>query len=171
MKNILKKFLLITVLLFAVFVCKAESVERTVSLEYISETYIELFSTKTCLKPELVATWHTEAAKYVGEDKANDAVKQLVNSCQSTSTCNKVMSAYADGKVFKFCCSFLNGVNRITLKRNEVYSVDKQAKKLFSHKCHFVEKDSEGSYVFESNDGNNDEFRSLWMHPDSPARY
>ena len=29
--------------------------------------------------------------------------------------------------------------------------------------------DSEGNYIYESNDKNNDEFRFFWMRPDSPS--
>lgn len=155
-----------TVLLFAVFVCKAEVVDGTVFLKSLNGTYIELFSTNTCLKPELKAVWHTEAAKHVGEDKADDIVRQLIEPCKGTFTGDKTVVAYANGQDYKFCCSFLQGV--MNIKGNRISGEDKQGKKLFSHKYHFVEKNSEGSYVFESNDGNNDEFHFFRIRPDSP---
>ena len=32
-----------------------------------------------------------------------------------------------------------------------------------------MQTDAEGNYVYESTDGNIDEFRYFWMRPDSPA--
>lgn len=156
MKNIFKKFLLITVLLFAVFICKAKGVDGTVNTKSISITYIEQFSTQSCLKSEPVATWHTEATKRVGNGKAYDSVKPFVNSRQWTSNGYKALSAYAEGKRYE-----ISGVNIL-------------GKKLFSHKYHVVEKhvvekDSNGNYVLESNDGNNEEYHFLGMRHDSPA--
>lgn len=50
-----------------------------------------------------------------------------------------------------------------------ISGVDKQGKKLFSHKYHFVEKDSDDNYIYETDDKNDDEFRYFWMRPDSPS--
>ncbi len=165
----MKKILLMAMLLFTAFASKAETFDGTTFLKSLSGTYVELFSSETCLSPALSALWHTEAAKYVGEDKADDAVHQLVGGCQGSITGEQAVSTYANGKAFKFCCTFQQGVNKITFKGNRISGVDKQGTKLFSHKHHFVEKDSEGNYIYESNDKNNDEFRFFWMRPDSPS--
>ena len=165
----MKKILLMAMLLFTAFVCKAETLDGTAFLKSLNGTYIELFSSETCLNPVLSAVWHTEAAKYVDEDKADEAVRQLISGCQGTITGKQAVSTYANGKAFKFCCAFLQGVGKITFKGNRISGVDKQGKRLFSHKYHFVEKDSEGNYIYESNDKNNDEFRFFWMRPDSPS--
>ena len=165
----MKKILLMAMLLLTAFVSKAETFDGTAFLKSLSGTYVELFSPNTCLNPILSAVWHTEAAKYVGEDKADEAVRQLVNGCQGAITGEKAVSEYANTKTFQFCCSFLQGVDKITFKGNRISGVDKQGKKLFSHKYHFAGKDSEGNYIYESNDKNNDEFRFFWMRPDSPS--
>lgn len=165
----MKKILFMAVMLLSVFVCKAETLDGAAFLKSLGGTYIELFSSNTCLSPNLSALWHSEAAKYVGEDKADETVKQLVGGCQGTITGEQAVSAYAGGKGFKFYCAFLQGVGKITFKGNRISGVDKQGKKLFSHKYHFVEKDSEGNYIYESDDKNNDEFRFFWMRPDSPS--
>ena len=164
----MKKILLMAMLLFTAFVSKAETLDGTAFLKSLSGTYVELFSSETCLSPALSALWHTEAAKYVGDDKANDAVRQLVGRCQGTITGEQAVSTYANGEAFQFCCAFLQNVSKITFKGNRISGVDKQGKKLFSHKYHFVEKDSEGNYIYESDGKNNDEFRFFWMRPDSP---
>lgn len=165
----MKKFIFMSFLLLLALVCKAETLDGAAFLKSLGGTYVELFSPSTCLNPSLSTLWHNEAAKYVGEDKADEAVQQLVSVCQGTVTGEKAISTYADGKAFKFCCTFLQGVGKITFKGNRISGVDKQDKRLFSHKYHFVEKDSEGNYIYESNDQNNDEFRFFWMRPDSPS--
>lgn len=165
----MKKILLMAMLLFTAFVSKAETLDGTKFLKSLSGTYVELFSSETCLSSALSALWHTEAAKYVGEDKADEIVRQLVGGCQGTVTGEQAVSTYANGKPFKFCCTFLQGASKITFKGNCISGVDKQGTKLFSHRYHFVEKDSEGNYIYESNDKNNDEFRFFWMRPDSPS--
>lgn len=168
-ENKMKKILLMTMLLLAAFVSKAENPDGAAFLKSLAGTYVELFSAKTCLSPALSAVWHAEAAKYVGEDKADAAVRKLTGGCQGTVTGEKAVAAYSQGKAFKFCCSFSQGVDKITFKGNRISGVDKQGKKLFSHKYHFVGKDNGGNYIYESNDNNNDEFRFFWMRPDSPS--
>ena len=165
----MKKILLMAMLLFSVFVCKAKTLDGTAFLKSLGGTYVELFSPKTCLNPNLSALWHSEAAKFVGEDQADEAVLQLISGCQGSITGEKAVSAYASANSFKFCCSFLQGVGKITFKGNRISGIDKQGKKLFSHKYHFIEKDSEGNYIYESDDNNQDEFRFFWMRPDSPS--
>lgn len=165
----MKKLSLFIIMLLSVLTIKAETADGNRFLQSLKGTYIELFSPSTCLSPSLSALWHSEAAKYVGDDKADDAVKQLVGGCQGTITGEQAVSAYAGGKGFKFCCAFLQGVGKITFKGNRISGVDKQGKKLFSHKYHFVEKNSDGNYIYESNDNNNDEFCFFWMRPDSPS--
>ena len=165
----MKKVLFMAVMLLAVLVCKAETLDGTTFLKSLEGTYIELFSSNACLNPSFSALWHSEAAKYVGEDKADEAVKQLVGGCQGAITGEQAVSTYANGKGVKFCCAFQQGVGKITFKGNRISGVDKQGKKLFSHKYHFVEKDSEGNYIYESDDKNNDEFRFFWMRPDYPS--
>ncbi len=165
----MKKILLTAMLLLTVFAGKAETLDGAAFLKSLRGTYVELFSPETCLGPALSALWHAEAAKYVGEDKADEAVRQLVGSCQGSVTGKQAVSAYANGGAFKFCCAFLQGVGKITFNGDRISGVDKQGRRLFSHKYHFVGNDSEGNYVYESNDKNNDEFRYFWMRPDSPS--
>ena len=53
MKKIMKKILLMAMLLFTAFVCKAETLDGTAFLKSLNGTYIELFSSETCLNPVL----------------------------------------------------------------------------------------------------------------------
>ncbi len=157
------------ILLLSVFVCNAESVDGTAFLKSLEGTYVELFSPNTCLRPDFSGLWHNEAAKFVGEDKADEAVCRLVGGCQGTVTGEKAVSKYAQNETFKFCCSFLQEVGMITFDGNHISGVDRQGRELFSHKYHFVGKDNNGNYIYESDDANNDEFRYFWMRPDSPS--
>ena len=165
----LKKNLFIATLLLVVVACKAETKDGVAFLKSLNGTYVELFSTNTCLNPTLSPLWHCEAAKYVGEKKADAAVQQLVNGCTGIITGKEAIEVYSNAKSFKFCCSFLQGIEKFIFKGNRISGVDKQGKKLFSHKYNFVEMDNDGNYIFESNDKNNDEFRFFWMRPDSPS--
>lgn len=157
------------VLVLPVLTGKARTSDGDAFLKSLKGTYVELFSAQTCLSSTLSALWRSEAAKFVGKEKADGAVRQLVSACQGTVTGEKAVSAYANGKSFQFCCSFLQGVAKITFRGNRISGADKQGKRLFSHSYHFVEKDSEGNYIYESNDKNPDEFRFFWMRPDSPS--
>lgn len=138
-------------------------------LNGLKGTYIELFSRQTCLNPKYDALWKSEATKYVGEAKADAAIQQLVGGCQGTKTGEEAVAYHKEHGGMQFCCAFLQGVKKFTINGNRISGFDEQGKKLFSHKYHFVEKDANDSYIYESNDGQADEFRYFWFRPDSPA--
>ncbi len=166
----MKKALLLLSLALIAFGCKTKTSEEEAFLHSLEGTYVELFTTKTCLNPKYTPLWNSEAAKFVGKDKAEEAIAQLVGGCQGTITGEEAVAEYSKTNAFKFCCSFKQGVSKITFSGNHISGVDKDGKELFSHKYHFVEKDSEGSYIYESDDNNTDEFRFFWMRPDSPSQ-
>lgn len=155
--------------MLSALVSQAEPSDGTGFLQSLQGTYIELFSAQTCLSPEYASLWHTEAAKYVGEDNADAAVKRLTASCQGTLIGEKAISAYTTPDKFRFCCSFKQNVAKITFNGNHISGVDKHGQEIFAHQYHFVGKDSDGNYIYESDDSNDDEFRFFWMRPDSPS--
>lgn len=149
-------------------------------LKSLKGTYVELFSSETCLNPKYDALWKSEATKYVGEEKADGAVKQLVGGCQGTRTGEEAVEYFKQQGGMQFCCHFLQGVRKITFSGNRISGVDKDGKRLFSRKYRFVGKDAEGNFIYESmgkgesaargdKDKQPDEFRYFWMRPDSPA--
>ena len=149
-------------------------------LKNLKGTYIELFSSETCLNPKYDALWKSEATKYVGEEKADGAVKQLVGGCQGTRTGDEAVEYFKQQGGMQFCCHFLQGVRKITFSGNRISGVNKDGKRLFSRKYRFVGKDAEGNFIYESmgkgesaargdKDKQPDEFRYFWMRPDSPA--
>lgn len=147
----------------------AQSLSGEAFLKTLKGTYIELFSSETCLNPKYDALWKSEATKFVGEAKADEAVEQLVGGCQGTRTGEEVVAYYKQHGGMQFCCRFLQGVSKFAFAGNRISGYDEAGKKLFSHKYHFVEKDAEGNYIYESNDKQADEFRYFWMRPDSPS--
>jgi len=138
-------------------------------LKSLKGTYVELFSSQTCLSPQLEKLWTSEAAKYVGEAQADATVKKIVGMCQGSKTGETAVEYYKQQGTMQFCCNFMQGVAKFAFAGNRISGVDKNGKKVFSHRYHFVGKDEKGCYIFESNDNNQDEFRFFWMQPDSPS--
>lgn len=138
-------------------------------LNGLKGTYIELFSKQTCLNPKYDALWKNEATKYVGEANANAAIQQLVGGCQGTRVGEEAVAYFKEHEGVQFCCAFQHGVKKFTINGNRISGFDEQGKKLFLHKYHFVEKDANGSYIYESDKRQDDEFRYFWFRPDSPA--
>lgn len=165
----MKKILFVAALLLGGLVCNAQTSDGEDFLESLGGTYVELFSPKACLSPELSSLWHDEAAKYVGEENADEAVRKLLGACQGTEVGEKAASAYERSGEFRFCCSFLAGVEKITFSGRSIRGTDCNGRVVFSHPYRFVEKDGEGSYIYESEDDNDDKFRFFWLRPDSPS--
>ena len=138
-------------------------------LKSLQGTYIELFTETTCLNPQYAALWHNEAAKYVGEAQADGAVKQLTGACLGTKTGEEAVRYYAQNGGMQFCCAFMRGVQKFVFKGDRIAGYDAEGRKVFAHKYRFVEQDTEGNYLFESADRQEDEFRYFWFRPDSPA--
>ncbi len=137
-------------------------------LKSLKGTYIELFSSETCLNSKYNDLWKSEATKYVGESQADGAVKQLIGGCQGTKVGEEAVEYFKQNGGMQFCCHFLQDVKKFVFKGNRIVGLAVDGKQLFSHKYHFVGKDTEGSYLYESDDNNQDEFRYFWMRPDSP---
>ena len=164
----MREVMLIAILVFA----QAEYVsaqKMSAFLKSLKGTYIELFSSETCLNPKYDALWKSEAVKYVGEEKADGAIKQLVGGCQGTRTGEEAVEYFKQHGGMQFCCHFLQGVRKFTISGNCISGVDKDGKKLFSHQYRLVGKDAEGNFIYESKDKQPDEFRYFWIRPDSPV--
>ena len=147
----------------------AETLAGDDFLKSLEGTYIELFSLQTCLETEYDDLWHSEAAKFVGEDCADDAVSQLVGACTGSVIGDDAVAAYAENGTPRFCCSFTQSVAKISFDGSRISGVDVQGSEVFGHNYHFVGNDADGNYIFESDDDNVDEFRYFWMRPDNPA--
>ena len=143
--------------------------EGTAFLKSLKGTYIELFTETTCLNPQYAALWHNEAAKYVGEAQADEAIRQLTDACLGTKTGEEAILYHAQNGGMQFCCAFLQGVQKFHIAGNRIAGYDAQGRKVFAHKYHFMEQDAEGNYLFESEDRQADEFRYFWFRPDTPA--
>ncbi len=138
-------------------------------LKELKGTYVELFTQETCLNPEYDGLWKSEATKYVGEEKAGASIQKLVGGCQGTRIGEDAVAYFKQHEGMQFCCAFQQGVKKFSMKGNRISGYDELGKKVFSHKYHFVEKDANGSYIYESDDRQADEFRYFWFRPDSPA--
>lgn len=165
----MKRILFAAVLLLCGLVCNAQKSDGETFIKSLKGTYVELFSPNTCLSPELSSLWHGEAAKFVGEENADEAVRKLVGACQGVDVGEKAMSAYEQSGEFRFCCSFKGGVEKFTFDGSRIYGTDCQGKVVFSHPYRFVGNDEDGNYIYESCEDNNDEFRFFWLRPDSPS--
>lgn len=138
-------------------------------LRSLKGTYIELFTEAACLNPQYDALWHSEAAKYIGEAQADATVQQLVGACRGTETGEDAVRYYQQNGGMQFCCVFLEGVHTFTFSGNRIAGYDALGKQVFSHKYRFLKQDTDGNYLFESEDRQEDAFRYFWFRPDSPA--
>lgn len=136
-------------------------------LNSLQGTYLELFSTETCLNPEFDPLWQSEARKFAGA-QAEAATRQLIGGCQGTRTGEEAVAFFNANGGVQFCCAFLQGVKKFCFSGSRISGLSADGQTLFSHPYRFVGKDTEGNYVYETQDGNTDEFRYFWMRPDSP---
>lgn len=148
---------------------KQESADGADFLKSLNGTYIELFTGRTCLNPKFDELWKNEAAKFIDEKQAETAVKQLIGGCQGTRTGESAAEYFKKHGGMQFCCAFLQGVEKFAFSGNRIAGYDSRGKKVFAHKYHFVEKDANGSYIFESDNRQEDEFRYFWFRPDTPS--
>lgn len=170
-ENVMKIVVLAVLILLQAQVQKAfaGNSQKSDFLNGLKGTYIELFTNQTCLNPKYDALWKNEATKYVDEAKADTAIQQLVGACKGTRIGEEAMAYFKEHGGMQFCCAFQQGVKRFTISGNRITGFDEQGKKLFSQKYHFVEKDANGNYIYESDKKQADEFHYFWFRPDSPA--
>lgn len=165
----MRKILLSVFVAVAITLVKAENINGIEFLESLQGTYIELFDTRTCLNPEYDELWKTEATKCVGKENAEAAIKGLLAGCSGELIGEDAVTAYENGGM-SFCCSFMQGIAKLTFAGNYIFGIDNNGKTVFAHNYCYVGMDGEGNYIYESTDGNNDEFRYFWMRPDSPKQ-
>ena len=137
-------------------------------LKGLKGTYVELFSTKTCLNPRFEPLWKSEVLKFVDASKADNVLASIRGVCQGTRIGNDAISYCKEQGTMQFCCTFLQGVSRFVVKGRTISGYNADNNLVFAHKYHFLEKDGNGNYLFESDDSNLDEFRFFWFMPDSP---
>lgn len=131
-------------------------------------SYIELFSKNTCLSTEYDDLWKSETLKYIDSAKADSVIAAIQGMCQGKRIGTEAIAYNKQNNNMQFCCSFLQGVSRFEIRGNRIAGYDSNKKLIFSHKYKFIEVDGNGNYIFESVDGNLDEFRYFWFMPDSP---
>ena len=134
----------------------------------LNGSYIELFSKTTCLSPKYDDLWKSETLKYIDSTKADSVIAAIQGMCQGKRTGTEAIAYNKQNNSALFCCSFLQGVRRFEIRNNRITGYDSDKNVVFSHKYKFKEKDGNGNYIFESVDGNFDEFRYFWFMPDSP---
>ena len=110
--------------------------------------------------------WHDDAAAVVGASAATDAVKALKASVGSTTYGDK-----ADPNAFY--CGFINDVKEVSFQDGGKVEFTTTDSKKVSHTYKFLKKDAlsgvmEG-YVFQSTDSNDDEFKYVFLCPDTPG--
>ena len=110
--------------------------------------------------------WNDDAAAVVGAGAAKDAVKTLKASVGSATYGSK-----ADQNAFY--CGFTNDVKEVSFQSGNKVEFTTTDNKKVSHTYKFVKKDAisgvmEG-YVFQSTDKNEDEFKYVFLCPDTPA--
>lgn len=164
----MRRFLLIPTLIFAFISLKAATPTKEDFITLLEGTYIELFSQKTCLNPQLVGLWKSEATKYVGEDNAQNALSKLIRGCQGKAIGQSAINAFKTTGNMQFDCSFKQGVEKFVFEGNKITGFDKSEEEIFSHNYHFLKMDSDGNYLYESDDDNIDEFKYFWFRPDCP---
>lgn len=110
--------------------------------------------------------WHDDAAAVVGGGAATEAVKALKASVGSSTYGDK-----ADPSAFY--CGFINDVKEVSFQDGGKVEFTTSDSKKVSHTYKFLKKDAlsgmmEG-YVFQSTDQNEDEFKYVFLCPDTPA--
>lgn len=110
--------------------------------------------------------WNDDAAAVVGAGAAKEAVKTLKASVGSSTYGDK-----ADPNAFY--CGFINDVKEVSFQDGGKVEFTTTDSKKVSHTYKFLKKDAlsgvmEG-YVFQSTDKNEDEFKYVFLCPDTPA--
>ena len=145
-----KNFLLSVVLLCMVGlmamagspVGKAKMVKKPTQRQVkVEGTYVAFFSDNGANASKWDSLWLAEAAKYVGKEKASEAVAKMKNKCNGTcigSEAVRKFGAFAnDNKdysgTFQFDCRFKHGVDQLTFKGRRITGVDASGSRVFSH--------------------------------------
>lgn len=110
--------------------------------------------------------WNDDAAAVVGAGAAKETVKTLKASVGSSTYGDK-----ADPNAFY--CGFINDVKEVSFQDGGKVEFTTTDSKKVSHTYKFLKKDAlsgvmEG-YVFQSTDKNEDEFKYVFLCPDTPA--
>lgn len=131
----------------------------------LSETYQPLFEGAT-FNDEYNHYWEDYAAAVVGKAAAEDAVKIMKASIGADS------SVIGKENGSAFCCAFTNGITRLSCHGSVITGYDTDDEVVFSHVYKYSGEGSmDGMHqtIFESMDGNEDEFRYFAMCDDTPS--
>lgn len=133
-------------------------------------TYEGLFGPVT-LKPEYNDLWTNYCAAILGKDNAEETVNMLKSTIGASIYGQEAVEAYGNNpENMKFCCEFINGVNKIRFNGTEISGTDINGEEIFSHTYSFIGYDEASKfYEFKSNDDNSDEFTYFFLWPDTMA--
>ena len=131
----------------------------------VKGTYVQLFK-DALFDVKYDKYWNDDAAAVVGASAASNAVKALKASVGATTYGDK-----ADPNAFY--CGFINDVKEVTFEDGNKVTFATTDNKTVSHTYKFVEKNAlsgqmEG-YVFQSTDSNEDEYKYVFLCPDTPG--
>ena len=156
-------------------VCGTSEDKNTDFLYDLSETYQPLFDGAT-FETKYNHYWNEYAAAVVGEKAAVDNnAAGLMKSSIGASWANK-------GTNSSFCCAFTNSVATLSFQGSVITGYDESGNTVFSHSYKYLreghlygpgEDGSQVAYmdvtIFESLDGNEDEFKYFAMCGDTPS--
>ena len=158
-------------------VCGAAEDERSTFLYDLSETYQPLFEGAS-FKTEYNQYWSDYAAAVVGKNASETAnAVGLMKASIGASWENK-------GKNSSFCCAFTNGIAALDFNGSVITGYNASGGVVFSHAYKYLREDhlygpaQDGSSeqtakmdmtIYESLDGNEDEFKYFAMCGDTPG--
>ncbi len=136
-------------------------------LKALTGTYEQLWD--VVLADEYAQNWLDEAAAFVGEENAEEAVEMLQSAVTGTLYGEEAVEAYADSEAAAFDCEFLQGVEQITFDGETISGTDAEGNELFSHTYSYVGYDEQlGFYEYATADADAGEFTYFVLRGDTP---
>jgi hypothetical protein len=140
----------------------------------LSDTYRPLFE-GAIFNDEYSGYWHDYCAVIVGAESADATVSMMKTAIGGTIYGPEASAAYAaDPASTKFFCGFAGDVATIDFNGSQISGRGADGAELFSHAYRYTGYSTAtddprfGFYIFESLDGNTDEYRYFAMCPDTP---
>lgn len=112
--------------------------------------------------------WLDDTASVVGQEKAAESVDMLKSSVGGELYGDEAIAAYGENGG-SFYCGWIGDLSELSIDGDEavISGKDTGGNELFSHTYRFVDMDG-NFFVFESEDGNEDEYRYFAFLPDTP---
>lgn len=145
-------------------------------LNGLTDTYQQLFEGVT-FNGKYNHYWHDYTATIVGESNADATVAQLKNHINGSLYGQAAVTAYkANPASAQFFCGFTGDVATITFNGSQISGYQADGTEIFSHAYQYVGEDHvymDGkavmdAWVFQSLDGNTDQFKYFFMCGDTP---